>query len=349
VRASSALGLRRHLASFYELRVAPREAWIRFLLYLAVTVVLWAVLPLLGAQYQLRLANLIIVDVIAALGVNIILGYAGLVSIAHGATMAIGAYTSALLMIRFHWPFALAFAAACAISAALSGLVGILGTRIKTNYFMLVTIALAAVVRLVIVNETAITGGPSGLFDVPAAGGFGWSADTDAQFYLLGIPFSVLAFYLAQRLRSSRAGRAMIALRLNESAARMSGVDVNRYRIAAMALGGAYLGAAGSLFAHLVRFLGPESFGLSLALLLTLMVVVGGIGSNAGTVLSVAVLVVLTSQLQDVGNAWVLYYGVLIMVMLVVAPRGVASIATGLYSRARRLAGRESGNADTHP
>jgi branched-chain amino acid transport system permease protein len=308
--------------------------------YTLLIVVLWSLLPLFPAQYQTRLANLVLVQAIAALGVNIILGYAGLISIAHAATMAIGAYASALLMMRLEWPFAAAFVGACVLGALVSAVVGILGTRIQTNYFLLVTLALAGSVRLIIVNESGLTGGPTGLFGVPPAELFGWVAESDSAFYMLVVPIAALALYLAQRLRVSRTGRAMIALRLNEPAALMSGIDVKRYRIAAMALGGAYLGASGSLFAHLVRFLGPESFSLSLALLLTLMVVVGGIGSNAGTVLSVAVLVVVTAQIQDVGNAWVFYYGVLIMAMLVVAPRGLASIVPLVRPRLAALVGR---------
>ncbi len=313
----------------------------------ALILALWAAQPLFAAAYQQRLANLVLVQVIAALGVNVILGYAGLVSIAHGATMAIGGYASALLMMRLGWPFPMAFTAAVGLSGVISGLFGALGTRIKTNYFLLVTLAMAEMVTLVIVNENGVTGGPTGLFNVPPAAIGGLVADSDAKFYLLAVPFTVIGFYIVQRLRASKTGRAMFALRLNEAAASTSGVNVNTHRVAAMALGGAYLGAAGSLFAHLLRFLGPESFTLSLALLLTLMVVMGGIGSNWGVVVSVTVLTVATAQLQDVGNAWVLFYGLLIMAILVVAPRGVLSIASSAYRRVIEVSRKRWANGNT--
>lgn len=314
--------------------------------YVGLLILLVAIQPLFQAQYQARLVNLVLVQGIAAIGVNIIIGYAGLVSIAHAATMAIGAYASALLMMKLGLPFPVGLAAAALLAAVISGAVGVLGTRIRTNYFLLVTIALSNVVQLVIINEVWLTGGPSGLFNVPAAAIGGFVADTDATFYLLLAPTFVVALYLAERLRGSRTGRGMVAVRIREPAARASGIDARRYRILAMVIGGAYLGVAGSLFGHLIRFLGPESFGVSQSLLLTLAVVVGGIGSNIGAVISISAITFVTQSLQSVGSLWVLLYGLLIIVILVVAPRGLAGLASAGAARLRgRLASAPAGSA----
>jgi branched-chain amino acid transport system permease protein len=316
--------------------------------YFGLIAILLTIEPMFAGQYQIRLANLVLVQGIAALAANVILGFAGLVSIALAATMALGGYTSALLMMKLGWSFPLAFLGACVLSATVSGLVGLLGTRIKTNYFLLVTLALSQVVTLVIVNEAWLTGGPTGLLGVPPAAILGFVADTDRRFYVLVVPIFVVALYVAQRLRQSKAGRAMFALRLNEPAARMSGIDVNRYRVAAMMFAGAYLGASGSLFAHLLRFLGPESFTLSLSLLLTLIVVIGGIGSNFGAAISVAVVTVITQSLQDTsGSTWVLYYGIVIMALLVFAPRGLLGLAANVSAMARGMQARMGRHVDT--
>jgi len=255
-----------------------------------------------------------------------------LVSMAHAATMAIGAYTSVILMQRYHASFVVAFVSASIVAGVISALVGLLGTRVKPNYFLVITTGIHYTVILVLINEAWLTGGGIGLFDVPSAGLGPLVLDTDQKYYLLLVPLVVLALYCADRLRSSRAGRAMVALRQNEVAASISSVNVPLYRVAAMAFAGVYLGAAGSLFAHLVGFLGTDSFGLSLTLQLTLVVVVGGIGSNFGAIASVAALTVATEQFKDVGDTWILWYGVLIMVLMVVAPRGIAGVIGNLLA-----------------
>lgn len=287
----------------------------------------------LQRQYEQHLADQILILGIAALGVNIVLGFAGLVSVAHAAIMALGAYTSALAMSRLHLPFALAFLLACAEGGLISGLVGMLGNRVRPNYFLLITVGIHQATFVLIVNTDWLTGGPTGLFDVPAASLGPWMFDTDRSFYLFEVPTFVLALFFAQRLRSSKAGRAMTALRQDDRAAMLIGVNVNRYRAIAMAVGGIYLAASGSLFAHLIGFLGPESFSLNLALLLTLMVVAGGIGSNLGVLISVVGLEVVTENLHAAGTSWVLYYGLLIMVLLVIAPRGLAGLVAAISDR----------------
>ncbi len=305
--------------------------------------------PVFGAHYQIRLANLVLIQGIAALATNVTIGYAGLISVALAATMGLGAYTSALLVMKAGVPFPIAFVAACVVSSVFSGLMGFLGTRVKTSYFMLVTLALAGAIALVIVNEAWLTGGPTGLLGIPEASIGSFVADTDQAYYVLVVPIFVVCLYLAQRLRVSKAGTAMVALRINESVARASGVDASRYRIVAMVYAGCYLGAAGSLYAHLVRFLGPESFTLDLSLLLILAVVIGGIGSNVGAVVSVALITVVTQTLQTAGTWWVLLYGLTIMIALLVAPRGLAGVPSMVREGIARLNSRDGGTTDVAP
>jgi branched-chain amino acid transport system permease protein len=293
--------------------------------------------PLFVSQYAIRLANTILIQAIAALGVNVVLGYAGLVSIAHAAFMALGAYSSALIMIKLHAPFPLAILSACLVCGATSGVIGMLGNRVETNYLLVITLGIHISIFLVIVNENWLTGGASGLFNVPHPDIGPWVLGNDRSYYWLTSVSFVIALYCAGCLRNAKAGRAMLAARLHQPAARMSGINVNRYRVWAMVIAGIYFGASGSLFAHMIGFLGPEEFSISLTLLLTLTVVVGGLGSNLGSCVSVALLTVVTEAIQTEASSWLLFYGVLIMVVMVVAPRGIAGIADDLMARARRL------------
>jgi branched-chain amino acid transport system permease protein len=290
---------------------------------------------LLGDAYEMHIADLILIEAIAALGVNIILGYAGLVSIAHAAVMALGAYTSALLAARLGLPFPATLIAAGAVGAIVSALIGLLGNRVSPNYLLVITTAIQQVVYLAIVYTPALTGGSNGMF-VPFITVGPITVLTDSDYFFIAATLFVVGFFLAQRLRSSRMGRAVNAGRLNPGAAAMSGIDVNRDRVVAMSIGGAYLAVSGSLTAHLIHYIGPDGFGLSLALLLTLIVVVGGLGSNIGSVVSVVLLTIITEQFQGASaTTWVLYYGILIIGVMMVAPHGLANFAGGRLREVR--------------
>jgi branched-chain amino acid transport system permease protein len=322
-----------------SLRLSERNFWASLGslgAYVALLAALLAIEPLFTTPYLIRLANTILIQGISALAVNVVLGFAGLVSIAHAAFMAIGAYLSALLMIKAGVPFVVAFLAACLVCGFISGIVGYLGTRVETNYLMVITLGINEAVFLVIINQNSLTGGASGLANVPAATIGPWVLDSDYRYYGLVVPIFVAALYFAQRLRASKAGRAMVAARQHQPAARMSGVDVTRHRVWAMVFAGVYLGAAGSLFAHMVRFLGPEDFTISNSLLLTLIAVVGGLGSNIGACLSALALTVVNEEVREIATSWVFYYGILIMVIMVVAPRGLAGIGNAIVKRVRR-------------
>jgi branched-chain amino acid transport system permease protein len=306
-----------------ELAASPGTRLAR---YVVLALLLVSIEPLLGSSYLIRIANWILILSIAALGANVVNGYAGLVSIAHAAFMAAGAYVCAIAVMKLGIPFVVAAVIACVACGLLSGLIGWLGNRVEPVYFLVVTLGIHVSVLLVIVNEDWITGGANGLSGIPAAAIGPLVLSTDWLWYPLIVTIFTVALYLAQSLRDSRAGRAMAAGRLNLPAANASGIDINRNRITAMVVGGVYFGVAGSVFAFVIRFLGPENFSMSLTLLLLLIVVVGGLGSNLGTCVSVLLVVGLTEVLRGAATTWVLLYGIFIMVMMVVAPRGLADL-----------------------
>ena len=298
----------------------------RLVRYLILAVLLAALEPFLGTPYLIRIANWVLILSVAAMGANVVNGYAGLVSIAHAAFIAIGAYVSALAVMKLGVPFVAAATLACLICGILSGAVGWLGNRVEPVYFLVVTLGIHVSVLLVIVNESWLTGGANGLSAIPPATIGPLVLSTDWAWYPVIVVSFTVALYLVQCLRESRPGRAMAAGRLNLPAATASGIDVNRNRISAMVVGGIYFGVAGSMFAYVVRFLGPENFSMSLTLMLLLIVVVGGLGSNIGTCFSVLLVVGLTEVFRGAATTWVLFYGIFIMVIMIVAPRGLADI-----------------------
>jgi branched-chain amino acid transport system permease protein len=308
--------------------------------YLVLVAALLSGQLLLTGNSEFYIANLIMIQAIAALGVNVTIGYAGLLSIAHAAIMAIGAYVAVLTAIHFGVPFPVALLLGVLACCFVSALVGLIGMRVAPTYFLLVTAAFAFLVYLVITNESGLTGGAQGIYDLPEAKLGSYALDTDTAWYPFLACSVVVGLFLADRLRASRAGHAMFALRQNATVARISGVPVERYRLLAMTFGGAFLGFAGGCSAYLTGFLGRESFPFSLTLQLIVIVVIGGIGSNVGTLVAAAGVVLAAQQFQEVGDQWVFWYGLLIVVMLIVAPRGLAGVATDLRRLVRRWSGR---------
>ena len=292
-----------------------------------VLLVLGALFPLIFAgRYEQGLGSLILVYVVVAIGQNIVLGYSGQISIAQSALMAISAYCSALLVIKVDVPFPLAALGGLVAATTGGALLGLLTFRVRTHYVLLVSIGFHIVVLLLIINLTDITGGPVGLFPIPNMNFGSWTLKSPAEhFYVFGV-VTVLLFYLAERIRLSRIGLAMFALKNNERGARASGVDPIYYRTLAMALAGFYAGVGGVMFAFLIKFLGPESFSLNSALLYILSVVLGGMGNNWGIVVTVVGLTILQESLKIIAEAWVLLYGLLIMVVIAVAPGGLPEL-----------------------
>ena len=290
-----------------------------------------SLLPLFNlSNYQLQITNMVLIYIVVAMGQNIVLGYSGQISIAQSALAAIGAYSSALLMMKLEWSFVPAAAAAVALATLFGALLGFLTVRVRTHYLLLVTIGFHIVVLLVIINMNDLTGGPMGLYPIPPIeiGSFTVTSQTD--FFRFYLPIAVLLLYVAERIKLSRLGLAMFALKNNEMGARAAGVNPVYCRVLAMALAGLYAGVGGVMFAFLIQFLGPESFNLHSALMYLLMVVVGGMGNNWGLIVSALGLTLLSENLKAFAAYWVLIYGVIIMVVIAVVPGGLAEIASRL-------------------
>ena len=272
---------------------------------------------------------------ILALSLNLLLGYAGLLSLGHAAFFGIGAYASALLALRLAWPFAAGFVAAVAVAGGSGYLTGRLAIRLRGAYFVLVTLSFAGVVSLVSVNWLALTNGPLGLPGVPAAELLGFAFTTKRSAYYLVLAVAAGAYLLCARLVRSRIGRALVALRENEALAASVGVDGTRYLVLAAALSAALAGAAGSLYAHYTRFVSPEVFLFSYTLTMVVMVVAGGKGTLAGPVIGAVVFTVLPEVLREL-VAWrwqMLLYGAFLLLTVSLLPQGVVPMLAAWRAR----------------
>ena len=297
-------------------------------LALAAGIAAMVVLPIGLERYGLYILSLWAVMTIAAIGLNLTLGYAGQVSLAQGAFVGIGAYTAALLTTA-GFPYILALIVAVVLCFAVGWLLGFPALRVQHHYLAFVTLAFSTLAFLVFRNEDWLTKGIYGITDVPRPSLFGFSARRPLAFCYVCLAslggVAVLTWFLVQ----SPWGRAFLALRENPIRAMSLGIDTRRYTLFAFAIGSALGGVAGVLYAPLVEFVDPTPFTLTLSLNLLLMVIVGGSGYFFGPFLGALIAVLLPEWLRFAEGYYLLAYAGVVIVLLAYSPRGIIGIVAG--------------------
>ncbi len=272
--------------------------------------------------YFLHLAILAGIYIILALSLNLIIGYAGQVSLGHAAFYGIGAYASTLTALNWHFPFPLAVLAAMLFTGACGLALGLPTLRLKEDYLAIVTLGFGVVIDIVMRN-LEITGGPDGIVGIPSPVILGLSFRPPSLYLLLvglGVAFALLFTYL---LVASYHGRALRAIRDHETTAQVMGINSPAYKVAIFALAAALAGLAGSLFAHYIKHINYESFGLHASILILCMVVLGGMGSILGSVVGAIILTFLPETLRQFQAYQDLIYGGLLVALLVWRPQGL--------------------------
>jgi branched-chain amino acid transport system permease protein len=303
------------------------------------------VFPLLETrQFVLHMMSLVAINAMVALGLQLLFGFSGQLSIGQAAFYGIGAYTSGLVTTKFGVPFPVAFLAS-GVAASVVSLLMVPITRLSGVYLAVSTIGFSILVYLVLKNEEWLTGGTFGLIGIPRVSLFGYTLRNPAHSYLLCV-CSALAVYAAlTRLERSRFGRAVNAIRQNEDAARSSGIAVTFLKSQCFVIAAFVAGLAGSLYAHQVRYLAPDDFTFWKSIEFLFMVVIGGMGSLFGAVLGAAFVVLLPEWLREIGDYRMLVFGALIVAVMLFGEAGLAgflrTIAGALGAAFGRTAVRE--------
>lgn len=321
-----------------------RSSWGWYALLAAALVAL----PWLVPTYMMTYATLILIAVIGAVGLNLVTGTAGLISLGHAGFLAIGAYTTGILITTYGWSIPSAMIAAGLVSAATSLLVGVPSLRLKGLYLAITTLAFSIIVVHLIHQWDHLTGGSSGL-PVGRPDIFGISMRGPRPMYFLVLFVAVLTVLGALNLLRSRVGRAWAALRDYDTAASLMGIDLVRYKLLAFAVSSLITGIAGSLMALNIRYLNTDSFELIVSIEAIAMIIVGGLGSVRGAVLGAILITALPdfsryvlSQLGGVFSAVAsgnsaeikgVIYAVVIMLFLRLEPEGLAH----QWSRTKRF------------
>ena len=274
------------------------------------------------SAYLLHLAILAGIYILLAISLNLIVGYAGQVSLGHAAFYGIGAYASALVALNWHFPFPLAALSAMVVAGGCGLALGLPTLRLKEDYLAIVTLGFGVIADLVFLN-LEITGGPDGLTGIPAPTLLGLSFRPQARYLVLVTLSVLLVLGFTYRLVNSYHGRALRAIRDHEITAQVMGINTPAYKIMIFTLAAAVAGLAGSLYAHYITFINPESFGLHTSILILCMVVLGGMGSLGGSILGAVILAALPEVLRQFHDYQDLIYGAMLVGLLVWRPEGI--------------------------
>ena len=286
-------------------------------------VVLLGIFPLVVQGYILYVAMTVAIFGLVALGLNILFGYAGQISLGHAGFLCIGAYATALFS-AWGTPIPLGLAGAGAITAMGGLLMGFPAIRLSGLHLAIATLGFGVVVERVFFSWESFTGGGAGLKVVrPSVGP--WIVNTDIRFYYLVVATVCLLSLIAKNLLHQKAGRAFHAIRESEIAASTLGVNVVRAKLLAFVMSAFYTGVAGGLFAHLIQFLSVQTFNLSLSISFLIMVIIGGLGSLAGAFIGAAFVMVLPEILRPIKDYQALVFGAMALAAILFMPGGISA------------------------
>ena len=303
---------------------------------------LMGVVPFISGPYTLYIINSIGIAAIAAIGLNILIGYTGQISLGHGAFFGVGAYSAAILATMMGFPFLAAILAAGVVTALVGMIFGLPSVRLKHLYLCIATLAGQFIIEYVLMNWEGLTGGPEGIV-LPSANIFGLDISGDrAFFWVVFVCFAIMA-WMAVNLMRSRYGRAFIAIRDNDLAAEGMGIPIFRYKLLAFGISSFYAGFAGGLWAYYTISITPEPFTIVLSIQYIAMIIIGGLGSISGSVFG-AIFIILLNEILSVATEFVMnveaftgvaltvaplrefFFGLAIVLFLIFEPRGLAEV-----------------------
>ncbi|MBO9521302.1 MAG: branched-chain amino acid ABC transporter permease [Nocardioidaceae bacterium] len=299
------------------------------------------------SRYDLGVLQLALINALLVLGFNYTVGFTRRLSLGHVGFFAIGAYASALLTTKHDVSPLLAMLAGVLVASVAALVVSVLTNGLHAHYLTLATLGFGVIVQVVATNWIDVTGGSNGVVGIPVPTAFGIElAEPEQQYYLALVVLAIGAALMA-RFRATKLGRQASALRQSERAAESLGIRTDRLKTLTLVLSAAYGAVAGSLYAHTYGYVAPDVFSFALMLTVLAMLVVGGPGTIAGPILGAVILTYLPEMARVGDKYWQLIYGVLLFVMVLWAPKGLAGLASSALSLVRRPRGRRAARPTT--
>lgn len=286
-------------------------------------------------NYHLMVLNVAALNIVVVIGLNLLMGYAGQISLGHAAFFGLGAYLSAIFTATYGFPLWPTMIMAMAITGIIAYAIGIPTLKLEGHYLVMATLGFNIIIYIVMIQFDAATGGPSGFAGIPRLRIGNFTFASDRQIYYLLWAVSIAVLFLSLNLIHSRVGRAMAALSHNEIAARCAGIDTEGYKVKIFVISAVLASLAGSLYAHYITFISPGTFSFFYSIQVVTMVLVGGMGSLWGSAFGAILLTLLPEVLQAVKEYNVLIYGLILMVVLVFFPRGLFPGIAGAFAKRR--------------
>ena len=295
-------------------------------------------------SYWLHVLSLALIGAILAMGLQLLVGMAGVLSLGQGAFYGIGAYMAASLAIAWNVPFLITILCG-GFAAAVASLLLIPIVRLKGSSLAVATLGFGIIVHLVMLNEDGLTGGSIGLMDIPLPTLFGFNVGGETAYYFVCLTVAALVYLALDRISHSRFGRALMAISQDEEAARASGISVNIYKSKCFLVAAFTAGVAGGLYAYHSRYLSPNDFTFLKSIDILIMVVIGGLGSLPGAALGAAIVVIAPEVLRSSGEMRLILFGLLVILLAGTGNRGLAGLTVDLFAFIRGRLRRRSSDA----
>jgi branched-chain amino acid transport system permease protein len=296
----------------------PAKRWIGAIAAIAVM----AFLPAIFGSYATVILTNALLYVVLALGLNIVVGYAGLLDLGYAAFFAVGAYTVGILTVQFGWNFWLTLPVAIAMATLAGIIIGTPTLRLRSDYLAIVTLGFGEIVRIGARN-LQITGAATGLSGIEQPWLFGWHIRTPVDFYFVFLVLAIIGIVVSVRLANSRLGRAWLYVRHDEDVAEAMGINRVKVKLAAYIIGAIFGAIGGAFFAVNLGAISPESFSFRQSVLILMAVILGGMGKIPGVVLGAFIVVLGPELLRDVGDMRLLIFAVGLLLIMLFRPSGI--------------------------
>ncbi|MCX8085245.1 MAG: branched-chain amino acid ABC transporter permease [Calditerrivibrio sp.] len=296
------------------------------------------IVPFFSNSYILYLMNMIMISTIGAVGLNILTGFTGLISLGHGAFIGVGAFATGYIALNYGLNFYFTIPLAALFTAIVGIIFGTPSLRLKDLYLSIATLAAQFILEFIFIRAEKFTGGVSGMAVNPPVV-FGVQINNDFRFYFFALIFTIVMVTAAKNIVRTRIGRAFVSIRDNYIAAEAMGVDVFKYKLLSFAISSFYAGVAGALWAYYVQFITPEHFSIAVSIQYLSMIIIGGLGSILGSIFGTIFMIVLPEVLRHLVDLFSgilpslkqifpaireAFYGLVIILFLLFEPEGLA-------------------------
>ena len=312
-----------------------------YAVFLAFSVMVMCLPLVVTNEYYLGVLVIIAIHSIIVLGLDLLVGYTGQISLGHASFYGLGAYITGVLSAHWQWPPLAGLAVALPIVAAIAWMIGVPTLKLHGHYLAMATLGFGIIVFIVFNELGGLTGGPSGLIGIEEMNLFGMTFDSDREWYFLSISFLLAVLLLSINIVRSRVGRALRAIHGSEIASGVLGIDISKYKVGIFILSALYAALAGWLYAHYITFISPSSFTFLFSIKILTMAVVGSLGSLWGAIFGTALLTSLPEFLAVFHDYETLVFGLILMVVMIFMPqgflRGIEDLVIVGYHKTREL------------